>query len=222
VRLTQGANRRTALGRANQHCFPAGRALLEPRQQTRFVTWMVQRGLVHNNFIWFRRTDKRQTRLLSKKTQMDGRPYRGGLRVERKSTVHTDSATPAPPLHHGHGQGRARKACSVMDVQQAVKYVAVVLLIPLPIQLAVGVSDLLESGGNAAAARRSAWRCRRWCAAKSERRRAGAKAESRAGPLGCEVRRILRQRVWSRRTRFYRISFTASSYDPGSADREIF
>jgi hypothetical protein len=33
VRLAQGANRRTALGPADQHFFPAGSVLLEPRQQ---------------------------------------------------------------------------------------------------------------------------------------------------------------------------------------------
>ena len=34
LRLAQGANRRAALGRADQHFVPAGGALLEPRQQT--------------------------------------------------------------------------------------------------------------------------------------------------------------------------------------------
>ena len=34
LRPTQGANRRAALGRADQRLFPAGGALLEPRQQT--------------------------------------------------------------------------------------------------------------------------------------------------------------------------------------------
>ena len=50
------------------------------------------------------------------------------------------------------GSQRDRLELLFHQVQQAAEHVAVVFLVPLPIQLAVGVGDLLEGGGGAAAA----------------------------------------------------------------------
>ena len=50
------------------------------------------------------------------------------------------------------GPQRGRLELLLHRVQQAAEHVAVVLLVPLPVQVAVGVGDLLEGGDGAAAA----------------------------------------------------------------------
>ena len=50
------------------------------------------------------------------------------------------------------GLQRGRLELSFHEVHQAAEHVAVVFLVPLPVQVAVGVGDLLEGGRGAAAA----------------------------------------------------------------------